>query len=235
MMNAMDIDLNSDLGEGAGQDADLMPLLTSANICCGVHAGDFATAYAALGLAGRDGVTVGAHPGYDDRAHFGRREMDLSEDQLYFLCIYQTGGLMALARDLDITVRYLKPHGALYNQACKEDRVARALAEAAEVLGLPLLGLPGTRMEALAHLRCPFIPEGFADRRYLPDGSLVPRSEPNALIVDPQEAVRQAEWLVRERGVRSLCVHGDNPQAVTFVRALRSELSRIGFNMRAFA
>ena len=234
-MNAMDIDLNSDLGEGAGQDAEIMPLLTSANICCGVHAGDYATSYAALGLAGRDSTVVGAHPGYDDRAHFGRRELDLSEDQVYFLCLYQSGGLIALARDLDITVRYLKPHGALYNQACKDDRYARAVAEGAETLGLPLLGLPGTRMETLAHLRCPFIPEGFADRGYLPDGTLVPRSQPDAMIVDPEEAVRQAEWLVRERGVRSLCVHGDNPHAVAFVRELRAELARRGFNVRAFA
>ncbi len=103
------------------------------------------------------------------------------------------------------------------------------------MLRLPLLGLPGTRMEALAHLRCPFISEGFADRRYQPDGTLVPRSQPDATIVDPEEAVRQAEWLVRERGVRSLCVHGDNPHAVTFVRDLRSELGRRGFNVRAFA
>jgi 5-oxoprolinase (ATP-hydrolysing) subunit A len=151
------------------------------------------------------------------------------------MCLYQAGGLMALARDLDITVRYLKPHGALYNQACKDEPYARAVAEAAQTLGLPLLGLPGTRMEALAHLRCPFIPEGFADRRYLPDGTLVPRSQPDAMIVEAEEAVRQAEWLVRQRGVRSLCVHGDNPHAVTFVRDLRAELSRRGFNVRAFA
>lgn len=235
IMYAMDIDLNSDLGEGAGQDAELMPLVTSANICCGVHAGDSATSYAALGLAVRDGVVVGAHPGYDDREHFGRRELDLTEDQVFFLCLYQTGGLMALARDLDIAVRYLKPHGALYNQACKDDRYARAVAEAAEVLGLPLLGLPGTRMEALAHLRCRFVPEGFADRRYSPDGTLVPRSQANAIVTDPEEAVRQADWLIRERGVRSLCVHGDNTQAVTFVRDLRAELARRGFNVRAFA
>ena len=234
-MNAMDIDLNSDLGEGTGQDAELMPLVTSANICCGAHAGDCATSYAALGLAVRDGVVVGAHPGYDDREHFGRRELDLTEDQVYFLCLYQSGGLMALARALDVSVRYLKPHGALYNQACKDDRYARAVAEAAESLGLPLLGLPGTRMEALAHLRCRFVPEGFADRRYLPNGTLVPRSEANAMVTDPEEAVRQADWLIRERGVRSLCVHGDNPQAVAFVRDLRAELTRRGFNVRAFA
>src|SRR5262249_25836293 len=153
------IDLNSDLGEGCGQDSALMPLLTSANVCCGKHAGDYATSYATLGLAMRDGVTVGAHPGFEDKEHFGRSELDLTEDQVYYLVLYQAGGLMALARDLGVSVRYLKPHGALYNQACRDDRYARAVAEAAEVLGLPLLGLPGTRMEALAELRCRFVRE----------------------------------------------------------------------------
>jgi UPF0271 protein len=234
-MNAMDIDLNSDLGEGCGQDEELMPLITSANICCGQHAGSYATCYAALGLAGRDGVAVGAHPGFEDPEHFGRRELELSEDQVYFLCLYQVGGLMALARDLDLAIRYLKPHGALYNQACRDDRYARAVAEAAQVLALPLLGLPGTRMEALAALRCRFVAEGFADRRYLADGTLVPRSRPDALIMDPEEAVRQAEWLISAKGVRSLCVHGDNPEALAFARNLRAELERRGLTLRAFA
>lgn len=234
-MNVMDIDLNSDLGEGCGLDGELMPLLTSANICCGGHAGSRATSYAALGLAGRDGVAVGAHPGYEDREHFGRRELDLSEDEVYFLCLYQVGGLAALAQDLDLTIAYIKPHGALYNQACRDDSVARAVAEAAETLNLPLLGLPGTRMQALAELRCRFISEGFADRRYLPDGTLVPRSRPDAMVTDVTEAVRQAEWLIQERGVRSLCVHGDNPHALDFVRQLRGQLQERGHTLRAFA
>lgn len=234
-MYAMDIDLNSDLGEGCGLDGELMPLLTSANICCGMHAGDYATSHAALGLARRDDVVAGGHPGYEDKEHFGRRELVLSEDQVFFLCLYQVGGLMALARELDLPIRYLKPHGALYNQACRDDKYARAVADAAQLLGLPLLGLPGTRMEALAHLRCRFVAEGFADRRYQPDGTLVPRSQPDAMVDDPEEAVRQAEWLIRDKGVRSLCVHGDNPQALTFVRNLRSELERRGFTVRAFA
>jgi UPF0271 protein len=230
----MDIDLNSDLGEGCGQDSALMPLITSANIGCGRHAGDYGTSYAALGLAARDGVVVGAHPGYEDPEHFGRRELDLTEDQVYFLCLYQAGGLMALARDLGVTVRYLKPHGALYNQACTDERYARAVAEAAQTLGLSLLGLPGTQLESLAHLRCRFVTEGFADRRYRPDGTLVPRSQPDAMITDPEEAVRQAEKLVAQ-GVRSLCVHGDNPDALAFVRGLREQLQRRGFTLRAFA
>jgi UPF0271 protein len=136
---------------------------------------------------------------------------------------------------LGATIGYLKPHGALYNQACRDDRYARAVAEAAEVMALPLLGLPGTRLEAQAQLRCPFVAEGFADRRYLPDGTLVPRSRPDAMITDPEEAVRQARTLIEDRGVRSLCVHGDNPEALVFVSQLREELQRQGFSLRAFA
>src|SRR6185369_1110099 len=146
----MRIDLNSDLGEGCGLDADIMPLVTSANICCGLHAGDFKTSYMTLGLAARDGVTVGAHPGFDDREHFGRRELDLGEDQVYFLCVYQIGGLAGLARSHDLEVRYVKPHGALYNLACRNESYARAVAEAAQTFGLSLLGLPGTCLETAA-------------------------------------------------------------------------------------
>lgn len=231
----MDIDLNSDLGEGCGQDAQLMPLVTSANICCGMHAGDFKTSYAALALASRDGVVVGAHPGFADREHFGRRELAVSEDEVFFSVLYQVGGLAGLARELGVEVRYVKPHGAMYNMACREERYARAVAEAAEAFGLPLLGLPGTKMEEMARLRCRFVKEGFADRRYLADGTLTPRTEPNAFLHDAEEAVQQAEWLIREKGVESLCVHGDNPQAITFVRALRDALLRRGFTLKAFA
>jgi UPF0271 protein len=233
-MNAMDIDLNSDLGEGCGLDEELMALITSANICCGMHAGDYATSHAALDLAWRYGIAIGAHPGFEDREHFGRRELELTEDQVYFLCVYQAGGLTALARDLGLTVRYLKPHGALYNQACRDDRYARGVVRAAEVLGLPLLGLPGTWMEMQAQSHCAFVAEGFADRRYLADGTLVPRSRPDAMLKDPEEAVRQAEWLINAKGVRSLCVHGDNPEALMFARSLRADLQRRGFTLRAF-
>ncbi len=231
----MDIDLNSDLGEGGGLDVELMPLVTSANVCCGRHAGGYQTSYMALALAAREGVSVGAHPGFEDKENFGRRELDLGPDQVYFMCVYQIGGLAGLAREFDVLVRYVKPHGALYNMACREETYARAVAEAAELFGLPLLGLPGTSMEKAAQLRCPFVAEGFADRRYLPDGTLVPRDRPDAFVEDPEEAVRQAEWLLRDRGVQSLCVHGDNPKALDFVRAVRASLIGRGFTLRAFA
>jgi UPF0271 protein len=231
----MDLDLNSDLGEGCGLDAELIPLVTSANICCGFHAGDAATAHAALALAARHGVQVGAHPGYADREYFGRRILALSEDAIFELCVYQVSALAGLAKAVGVPLRYLKPHGALYNQACREDAVARPVVAAAELLQLPVMALPGSRLEALCQGRCGFIAEGFADRRYLQDGTLVPRGQTDAFVHDVEEAVTQADWLLGERGIRTLCVHGDNPQALDFVRGLRDAFTRRGIGLRAFA
>jgi UPF0271 protein len=234
-MTGMELDLNCDLGEGCPWDAELMPLITSANVACGFHAGGPAAAHAALRLAARHGVQVGAHPGFPDREHFGRREMARSEEEVFEDCAYQIGALAGLARAANLPLRYVKPHGALYNMASRDDAYARPVVAACELFGLMLMGLPGSHLDALSHGRCSFVAEGFADRRYLPDGSLVPRSRPDALVQDPAEAVRQAEWLVRVRGVRTLCVHGDNPQAVGFVRALRQALTGCGVTIRAFA
>ena len=231
----MNIDLNSDLGEGCGLDAELMPLVTSANICCGFHAGDAATAHAALKLAARHGVQVGAHPGYADRENFGRRELPLSYEAIFELCLYQVGALAGLAKANGIHLRYLKPHGALYNQACREEAFARPIMAAADILKLPVMGLPGSRLELRCQAGAGFIAEGFADRRYLPDGNLVPRNRSDAFVHDIEEAVTQADWLLRERGIRSLCVHGDNPKALDFVRGLREAFSRRGISLRAFA
>src|SRR5262249_20954794 len=231
----MDIDLNCDLGEGCAYDAELMPLITSANIACGFHAGDPATAHAALRAAARPGVEVGAPPGFAAREHFGRRELARTEQQVFEECVYQIGALAGLARAVGVTVRYVKPHGALYNMACRDDAYARPVVDAAALFELPVMGLPNSRLQVLSAGRCPFVAEGFADRRYLPDGSLVPRSRPDAFVEDPAEAVRQAEWLLRGQGVRTLCVHGDNPKALAFVRELREALTRQGFTLRAFA
>ncbi len=231
----MDLDLNCDLGEGCPFDAELMPHVTSANVACGFHAGDASTARATLRLAVRHGVQAGAHPGYADREHFGRLELQRTEDQVFEECVYQVGALAGLARTEGATLRYLKPHGALYNQACRDDAYARPVVAAAELFGLAVMGLPGSRLEAACAGRCPFVAEGFADRRYRPDGSLVPRPEPDAFVADAEEAVRQAEWLLRTRGVRTLCVHGDNPHAIDFVRRLREALTRQGVNLRPFS
>ena len=230
----MEIDLNCDLGEGCPFDAELMPLITSANVACGFHAGGPAEAHAALVAAARHGTQVGAHPGFPDREHFGRRELERSAEQIFEDTVYQVGALAALARATGLALRHLKPHGALYNMACRDDAYARPVVAAAELFGLDVLALPGSRLEALCAGRRPFVAEGFADRRYLPDGSLVPRTRPDAFVEDPAEAVRQAEWLIRERGVKTLCVHGDNPQALDFVRRLRQALTERGVAIRKF-
>jgi UPF0271 protein len=231
----MDIDLNADLGEGAGTDAELMPLVTSANVCCGLHAGGPGEIARTLVLAHRFGATIGAHPGYADREHFGRRELQLANQELLALCVYQLGALGAMADALGLGVRYVKPHGALYNQACRDRNVADLFVIAATQHRLPVVGLPGSQLEAACRDRVPFFPEGFADRRYRPDGSLVPRTEPDAFVHDPDEAVKQVEWLIREKGVRTVCVHGDNPEAVAFAKAVREALLARGFTLKPFA
>jgi UPF0271 protein len=231
----MEIDLNCDLGEGCPYDAELMPLITSANVACGFHAGDAGTARSTIEAAARHGVQVGAHPGFPDREHFGRRELERSPREIFDDCVYQIGALDGLARAVGLSLRYVKPHGALYNMACRDERYARPVVDATARFGLALMGLPGSRLQDLSAGRCPFIAEGFADRRYLTDGSLVPRSRPDAFVTDLAEAVRQAERLIRERGVRTLCVHGDNPHALAFVRALHEALTAQGVVLRAFA
>jgi UPF0271 protein len=231
----MDIDLNADLGEGAGFDAELMPLVTSANVCCGLHAGGPGEIARTLGLAHKHNVAIGAHPGYADRESFGRKELNLGNQDLVALCVYQLGALDAMAAALGLAVRYVKPHGALYNQACRDREVAELFVIAAAQLDLPVVGLPGSQLEAACHDRVPFFSEGFADRRYRPDGSLVPRTEPDAFVDNPDEAVKQVEWLIRERGVRTVCVHGDNPDAVAFTRAVRDALASRGFALKPFA
>jgi 5-oxoprolinase (ATP-hydrolysing) subunit A len=234
LINGMEIDLNCDLGEGCAFDGQLMPLITSASIACGFHAGDPTTALAILRQAGQYGISAGAHPSYPDRENFGRRELACSEDQVFADCVYQVGALAALARTVGVALRHVKPHGALYNQACRDDSYASPVVAAVEQFGLALMGLPGSRLEVHSRGRIPFIPEGFADRRYLPDGSLVPRSRPDAFVKDPEQAVLQVQWLLRDKGVRTLCVHGDNPQALLFVRQLREALLRQGIDIRPY-
>jgi UPF0271 protein len=230
----MQIDLNADLGEGAGFDAELMPLVTSANICCGLHAGGPNEIALTLALANKHGVAIGAHPGYADRENFGRRELELGNRELVSLCVYQLGALEAMARALGMDVHYVKPHGALYNQACRDRELADVFVVAAAQFHLPVVGLPGSHLEAACRDRVPFVPEGFADRRYNPDGSLVARTESDAFVDNPEEAVKQVEWLVRDRGVKTICVHGDNPDAVAFTKAVRAALIGRGFTLKYF-
>ncbi|GIW78625.1 MAG: UPF0271 protein [Gemmatales bacterium] len=228
----MQIDLNCDLGEGCAFDATLIPLITSANISCGFHAGDASTSFAALQLAATHGILAGAHPSFPDRTHFGRREIERSEEQIFYDCVYQIGALAGLAKVAGTALSHVKPHGALYNMACRDDSYARPVVRAAETFDLAVFGLPGSRLQKQAEGRCRFVAEGFADRRYLPDGTLVPRSRPDAFVDDVDQAVQQVDWLIREKGVQTICVHGDNPQAVAFIRALRHALTKGGIAIR---
>jgi UPF0271 protein len=230
----MDVDLNCDLGEGGAFDAELIPLVTSVNVACGFHAGDAATAYAAVVLAARHGVQVGAHPSFPDREHFGRQEMERSEPRVFEDCLYQIGALAGLARAAGVELGHVKPHGALYNMACRNDGYARPVVAAAATFRLPVLGLPGSRLEALSAGKCSFVGEGFADRRYLADGSLVPRTRPDAFIESPADAVGQVVWLLRDKVVQTICVHGDNPRALEFVRELREKLLGLGHRLTRF-
>lgn len=229
----MIVDLNADLGEGSGHDREILELITSASISCGFHAGDPSTILQTLKQAAAAGVVVGAHPGHADREHFGRREQLLSEHEVLLLGRYQVGALLGLTQLCNVALKFLKPHGALYHQACRDIAYARPLATVARSFQLKLVGLPGSIMQTCAEDI--FVAEGFIDRRYQPDGSLVPRTEPNALVHDPHEAVAQAEWLCRERGVQTLCVHGDSPGAIEFTSRVRQHLLACGFEIRAFA
>lgn len=229
------IDLNCDLGEGAGTDAALLPLITSANVSCGAHAGTPEEIAATLEQAGRLGVAVGAHPSHPDRQHFGRRELNLPSRDVLEETHAQIQWLKALAARFGVPVRYVKPHGALYNQACRDDSFADAVVSACALNNLPVIGLPGSRLEERAIGRVPFFAEGFADRGYRADGSLVPRGQPGAFVKEPAAAAEQVRRLIAERGVRTVCVHGDNPEAVAFVKAVRAELLRSGAELRPFA
>lgn len=232
------IDLNCDLGEGAGHDAELMPLVTSANIACGAHAGDTDTMRATVVLAQKHGVAIGAHPGFADREHFGRRELPLSAAEVHDLVVVQIRALQAFG-----PVRHVKPHGALYNLAARDAATADAIARAVVGVG-PTLGLFAPANSELAQagraggLRVAH--EVFADRTYQRDGTLTPRSRPDALIHDPELAVAQVLRMLREGTVRAtdgtdipivadtLCVHGDGPDAVAFAQRLRAGLQKAG-------
>jgi UPF0271 protein len=232
------IDLNTDVGEGCPNDRLLIDgdLATSANVACGGHAGDPEVIRQTLGYARDRGVVVGAHPGYPDREHFGRREQTMSSDAVTTLILEQVAFLNELAAEAGVAVRFLKPHGALYNQAQRQNEIARGVVDAAAKLGLPLLGQPGSLLEGWAKGRgIRYVAEGFPDRRYRDDGSLVPRSEPDAVFQDPDELLFNASRLVQQRRVATLCIHGDEPRAVENARLVRQFLEGQGISVRGFA
>lgn len=243
------IDLNCDLGEGSGCDEQLMPLITSANIACGGHAGDEQTMRHSVQLAKAHGVNIGAHPGFPDRAHFGRREMSLPPDELRRIISDQIHLLRDIAASEGTILRHVKPHGALYNTAARDSVIARAIVNAVADVdpSLSLVGLANSRMIDVAEeLNLKVIPEFFADRTYQPDGTLTPRSRADAVISDPDSALVQVLRMIRDNQVAAtngriiavkgdtVCVHGDGQSALRMLSHLRSGLESAGVIIRGF-
>lgn len=238
------IDLNCDLGEGAGHDAELMPLVTSANIACGAHAGNLETMIETVELAARKRVGIGAHPGYFDLHDFGRKERAIAPDEAARLVLLQLEQIFEIAGD---GLRHVKLHGALYNQVCRDTALAEAVVADLGRLwpDLIVFALSGSALARAARSRGLRVAEEvFADRTYQRDGTLTPRDAPNALIEDEGAAVGQVLRILREGLVRSVdgidvplradtvCVHGDGPKAVEFARGLRTALKQVGFTVR---
>jgi UPF0271 protein len=238
------IDLNCDLGEGAGNDAGLMPLVTSANIACGGHAGNEATMRATVALAQKHGVAIGAHPGFPDREHFGRRELEMSPEEIWATVMIQIMALRAIA-----PLRHVKPHGALYNLAARDATVAGVIVDAVLAVDkeLILFALAGSELVKAGRARGLRVAEEvFADRTYQADGALTPRSRPEAMIQDEDAVVTQVLRMISEGKVRStdgvdvpikadtICLHGDGPNVVAFAQRLNVELRKAGIEIKAF-
>jgi len=236
------IDLNSDLGESfgswaMGDDAAMFPLISSANIACGYHAGDGRTMLASCRLAAEHGVAVGAHVSYRDLAGFGRRAMDIDPAELAADVLYQLSALQGIARVAGTRVAYVKPHGALYNRIVHDHAQAAAVLEAVRRVdpALPVLGLPGSAvLELAAEAGQPVRREAFVDRGYRPDGTLVPRGQQGAILSDLDFIADRAVDFARSGQVDSLCVHGDTPGAVEMARLVRRRLAEAGIAIRSF-
>jgi UPF0271 protein len=252
------VDLNSDVGESFGNwtfgdDAAIFASVSSANVACGFHAGDPTTIRATCAAAARGGISVGAHVGYRDLAGFGRRFVDIAPTELTNDVIYQIGALQSLAKAAGTEVKYVKPHGALYNTIVHHAAQAQAVVDAIVSVdpALPLLVLavvPRSEIQRLAEaagLRT--VTEAFADRVYNPDGTLVPRSRPGAVLQDPEAVSEQVLRMANDRQIRtadgsfidihaqSICVHGDSPSAVLKAAAARRALSEAGISVESFA
>ena len=243
-----DVDLNADLGEGAGYDLELLDLVTSANISCGFHAGDPATILQSIRDAAERNVAVGAHPSFLDRENFGRSEIDLRPAEVFAQVGYQLGAFGTLATAATVRMAHVKPHGALYNMAARNEELANAIVQAMLVVDpyLILFAPPNSALERAAEAaELRVVCEVFADRNYLADGSLVPRTRADAMLSDAEGAAKRVARMLREGKVMSVeghdvdvraetvCVHGDTPGAVEFVRNLRVELELLGVNIRA--
>jgi UPF0271 protein len=235
------VDLNADLGEsfGAwtlGDDEALLDVVTSANVACGFHAGDPRTMARTVAVAARRGVRIGAQVSYPDLVGFGRRRMDVDAETLTADVLYQLGALHAMCVASGTAVAYLKPHGALYNRIVDDEQQAAAVVAALQQWpdAIPLMTLPESVASSVAaRAGIAVIREGFADRAYTDSGRLVPRSDPGAVLTDPDDIASHVVRLVNERGVESICVHGDTPGAVAIARAVRAALEAAGVKVRA--
>lgn len=239
------VDLNCDLGESfgaykCGMDEEVIPFISSANVACGFHASDPLVMEKTVAMAAKYGVAVGAHPGYPDLVGFGRRNMNVSPEEVKAMVQYQIGALMAFCRSKGVALQHVKPHGAMYNMAGKDENLAMAVCRGIQEVdeSLILLGLAGSRMmEAAKKIGLRFASEVFADRAYEEDGSLVARTKPGAMITDEELAVTRVVRMVTEGKVTSvtgkeieitadsICVHGDGPKALAFVEKIRKALS----------
>ncbi|HEX2698401.1 MAG TPA: 5-oxoprolinase subunit PxpA [Anaerolineales bacterium] len=245
----MNIDLNCDMGESfggykLGDDETVMPFITSANIACGLHAGDPLVMQKTIRLAKKYGVAIGAHPGWPDLQGFGRREMNLSPEEAEAFVLYQIGALAAFARAEGVELRHVKPHGALYNQAAKDRSLADTIAHAVRRFSndLILVGLAGSSLiQAGMDAGLRVATEGFPDRNYNADGTLRSRKEPNAIIESPEEVAVHAVRLAKEGidfsghrvKVDTLCLHGDNIHAAENAKSVREALSKAGIQLQA--
>ncbi len=228
------IDLNADLGEGGTQDEELLGLVTSANIACGCHAGNEETMRRTVAMALKAGVALGAHPGYDDLQHFGRRAMVLPLEEVTELVRRQVAALAAVADDAGGRLHHVKPHGALYNQAGRDAALAAAVVAGMAAVSPELLlyALPGSALaDAARTAGIAICREGFVDRCYRDDGSLMPRTEPGAVIAEVETAVAQALELATSGTIETLCIHGDGPTGTAILRGLRPRLEAAGFTI----
>lgn len=244
----MIVDLNADLGEGAGHDDELLALVTSANIACGFHAGDADIMRQSIEAARARNVAVGAHPSLFDRENFGRKELPVKVDEVFDAVVYQLGIFQAIAEAAGVRPNHVKPHGALYNMAVRDESLANAIARATARVDKTLI-LFAPQNTALSRAGeehgLQIAREVFADRNYLSNGQLVSRTRPDALLHDPDDAAPRVLRMLREGKVRSIdgadvdvraetiCLHGDNPDAVEFARALRAHLEKEGVTVRA--
>ncbi|BAS27807.1 LamB/YcsF family protein [Limnochorda pilosa] len=247
------VDLNADLGESfgpytLGNDADILRWITSANVACGFHGGDPRVMRKTVALCRERGVAVGAHPSYPDRVGFGRRVLWATPDEVETDVVYQVGALLAFCRAEGVPLHHVKPHGALYNVAARDEETAMAVARAVRSVDASLLlyAPPGSALARAAEtVRLRVALEGFVDRRYQPDGTLLSRREPGAVIHAPEEAAAQAWAIAIDRAVRArsgevvplpartLCVHGDNPAALAILETVRATLDQAGILVAA--